>query len=71
VPFESLMSSLGLLVISIFIGSHGGRFAAHREIETRLLKLRGASAVAIGLVMLAAGLVGAGFALFVGLRLGE
>lgn len=70
-PIQDLTSSIGLLVISIILASNGGRFAAHREIDTRFVKLKGAAAVAIGLVMLTAGLAGVGLAWYVGLRLGE
>lgn len=70
-PIGNLMSAVGLLIISIIVAVNGGRFAAHREVESRILNLRGAPAIVLGAMMLAAGLAGAGFALYVGLRLGE
>ncbi len=69
-PFMDLTSSVGLLVVSIIVASNGGRIAAHREVVTRFGALRGAPALALGIAMLLAGLVGVGFSWYVGLRLG-
>lgn len=69
-PIQDLTSAVGLFVISIIVMVNGGRFAAHREVESRILKLKGAPAVALGVVMLAAGCAAAALALYVGLRLG-
>lgn len=70
-PFSNLMSSIGLLVLSIFVAVNGGKIAAHRLLATRLVTLRGAPALALGLVLLAAGLSGVAYSWYVGLRLGE
>lgn len=69
-PFSNVMSAAGLLVLSIFVAVNGGKIAAHRVLSTRLVTLQGAPARALGLVMLVAGLAGAGYSWYVGLRFG-
>lgn len=67
-PFSNLMSASGLLVISIFVAVSGGKIAAHKTLSTRLLTLRGGPAVVLGLVLLVAGIGGAAYSWYVGLR---
>lgn len=43
-------------MLGIVVAVNGGQIAAHRALVTRVVSIRGAPAVAIGLVMLAAGI---------------
>lgn len=70
-PFSNVMSSAGILVLSIVVAVNGGKIAAHRMLSTRLLRLQGGPAVVLGIVMLAAGLSGVAYSWYVGLRLGS
>lgn len=70
-PFESLTSAVGVMVISIIVATHGGRLVSHREISTRFLRLRGPPVVAIGAAMLLAGAAGFALALYVGLGIAD
>jgi hypothetical protein len=69
--FDNLLSAVGILVISIIVAVNGGKLAAHRELVTRVGTLRGAPAVALGTVMLAAGIAGIAFSWYAGLGLGR
>lgn len=69
-PFSNLMSSVGILVLSIFVAVNGGRIAAHRTLATRFVTLRGGAAVALGAALLAVGMGGVAYSWYVGLRLG-
>ena len=43
-------------MLGVVLAVNGGKIAAHREVVTRLFSIRGVPAIAIGVLMLAAGL---------------